>query len=187
MTQETWLVVAVGAGFLLLGVAASPLAWVAFFHRRSRADQGRERGLTELGDHFRSLRARVERCETFLLAQREGGAAPESSAPPETVTIRRPLPPAKSRPGLSNGPALDDLHDLRLITVPKLAAAQDRQGMQGTLSQRYAAIWDLARTGASPEVIARATGQPIGQIELILGLRRQLDASRNNIPHASHE
>ena len=59
--------------------------------------------------------------------------------------------------------------------------------MHSGLQQRYAAIWDLADSGASPDVIARATGLPIGQIELILGLRRPPDGSRTNIPHASHE
>ncbi len=29
MSQEAWLVVAVGAGFLLAGIAASPLGWAA--------------------------------------------------------------------------------------------------------------------------------------------------------------
>jgi hypothetical protein len=54
------------------------------------------------------------------------------------------------------------------------------------LTQRYAAIWTLADNGGSPEVIARATGQPRGQIDLILGLRRQVDANRTTIPHAPH-
>ena len=54
------------------------------------------------------------------------------------------------------------------------------------LTQRYAAIWSLAASGSSAEVIARATGQPVGQIELILGLRRQIDGTRTTIPHASH-
>ncbi len=54
--------------------------------------------------------------------------------------------------------------------------------MQGGLSQRYAAIWDLADSGASPDVIARATGQPIGQIELILGLRRQYERQSDQYP-----
>jgi hypothetical protein len=55
------------------------------------------------------------------------------------------------------------------------------------MSQRYSAIWTLADTGASAEVIARATGQPIGQIELILGLRRQIDGARATSSHASHD
>ena len=35
--------------------------------------------------------------------------------------------------------------------------------------------------------VARATGQPIGQIELILGLRRQIDGARTTISHVAHE
>ena len=41
-----------------------------------------------------------------------------------------------------------------------------------------AAIWALADAGAPAEAIARETGQPIGQVELILGLRRQLGRAR---------
>jgi hypothetical protein len=186
MTQETWLVVAVGAGFLLLGVAVSPLGWVAVLHRRQRATREGGRGIRDLGDQLRSLRARLERCEASLNAVRNGAAAPELPAA-ENIVFRRPAPPGRSRPSRSAGNGLDDHREPTLITVPKLAAAQDRQALQGGLSQRDAAIWDLAQKGASPDVIARATGQPIGQIELILGLRRQLDANRTNIPHASHE
>ena len=78
----------------------------------------------------------------------------------------------------------------RLIAIPNLAStASDREATLSSLNQRYAAIWTLADTGASPDVIARATGQPIGQIELILGLRRQIDGARPNttISHARHE
>jgi hypothetical protein len=188
MTQETWLVFAVGAGFLLLGIAASPLAWVALLHRREQSVRDSERGVRELGDQLRFLRARLERCEAFMHGLREVGTVAELSSPSDNVVFRRPAPPGKTRPARGVGPALDDdPREPRLITVPKLASAQDRLTMQGGLSQRYAAIWDLAEKGASPDVIARATGQPIGQIELILGLRRQLDANRTNIPHASHE
>ena len=35
MAPESWLIVTVAAAFLLLGIAASPLAWVALMHRRS--------------------------------------------------------------------------------------------------------------------------------------------------------
>ena len=75
-----------------------------------------------------------------------------------------------------------------MISVPDLAAGpEDREPSSNSLSQRYAAIWTLADQGATPEVIAKATGQPIGQIELILGLRRHIDgSSRTTIPHAPH-
>jgi hypothetical protein len=78
----------------------------------------------------------------------------------------------------------------RLIAIPNLAStASDREATVSGLSQRYAAIWALEDTGASTDIIARATGQPIGQIELILGLRRQIDGVRaiKTITHARHE
>jgi hypothetical protein len=60
-----------------------------------------------------------------------------------------------------------------LIAVPDLTAAGTPPGAEPeTLSHRYGPIWELADSGASADIIARATGQPIGQVELILGLRR---------------
>jgi hypothetical protein len=86
----------------------------------------------------------------------------------------------------ANPPLLED--EETLIAVPNLATtpANDRDAAVNGLTQRYSAIWTLADQGASAEVIARATGQPIGQIELILGLRRQIDGNRTAIPHAPH-
>ena len=43
------------------------------------------------------------------------------------------------------------------------------------LARRFGPIWELADKGRSPGAIARETGQPIGQVELILGLRRPSD------------
>jgi hypothetical protein len=187
MTQETWLVVAVAAGFLLLGIAASPLGWAALLHRRSRADRERKRSFADLRAQLRLLQVRLERCEDAMHSRREEGKALELQASTGLRSSRMPARSGKRIVGRVAGTPLDDLAEPKLIAVPNLAAAQDRQAMHGGLSQRYAAIWDLADAGSSPDVIARATGQPIGQIELILGLRRQYDASRTNIPHASHE
>ena len=39
MTLETWFVLTVAAAFLLLGIAGSPLAWVAMHHRKTRLEQ----------------------------------------------------------------------------------------------------------------------------------------------------
>jgi hypothetical protein len=44
------------------------------------------------------------------------------------------------------------------------------------LGRRFAAVWEMADSGATPEAIARETGHPIGQVELILGLRRRIPA-----------
>jgi hypothetical protein len=63
-----------------------------------------------------------------------------------------------------------------LITVPNLAASvpDALSAAAAELGQRFGAIWALADSGQAPEAIAQTTGQPVGQVELILGLRRQL-------------
>jgi hypothetical protein len=57
-----------------------------------------------------------------------------------------------------------------LIAVPDLTVAVSSNPTED-MARRYGSIWDLAEAGASPESIARDTGQPIGQVELILGLK----------------
>lgn len=179
MTQESWLVVTVGAGFLLMGIAASPLAWVAILHRRARSEDEALRTTEDLAEQLRELQSRVDRCEKALHGPHVGESAPAAPRPAGPIAWRKA---GRSDPGTRDG-----LAEPRLISVPKLPASADRAAMQDGISQRYAAIWDLAESGASPDAIARATGQPIGQIELILGLRRQMDNGRASIPHASHE
>jgi hypothetical protein len=63
-----------------------------------------------------------------------------------------------------------------LIAVPDLTASSS-SSPPDELARRFGSIWDLAEAGASPESIARDTGQPIGQVELILGLRSPRAAS----------
>ena len=75
MAQETWLVIAVGAAFLLLGIAVSPLGWVALLQRRGRADRDRERSFDELSGQIRALKGRLERCEACASAAAGAGAA----------------------------------------------------------------------------------------------------------------
>jgi hypothetical protein len=65
-----------------------------------------------------------------------------------------------------------------LIAVPDLANRPSAAGLEAEasadLGRRFGAIWDLADAGAPADAIARATGLPIGRVELILGLRRRL-------------
>jgi hypothetical protein len=63
-----------------------------------------------------------------------------------------------------------------LILVPSLAASDPDAPSAAAveLGQRFGAIWAMADSGQAPDAIARTTGQPVGQVELILGLRRQL-------------
>jgi hypothetical protein len=69
-----------------------------------------------------------------------------------------------------------------LIAVPNLSAvgasrgARSKASARAELRRRFAVICELADAGASAESIARATGQPIGRVELVLGLRRRAGA-----------
>jgi len=75
-----------------------------------------------------------------------------------------------------------------LITVPSLAASPVANAVPSAredLGERHAPIWNLADSGVSADEIARITGQPIGQVELILALR-QHKASKAGMGGASH-
>jgi hypothetical protein len=186
MPHESWFVLSIAAASSLLGVAPPLVAWLACKYRQARLEQSVERRFVELTHRLQALGARLDWFEEitktpsgegeFVRSQR---SRPRWSGPswPTTGTQRRREPAATRVDG----------SELPLIAVPNLAAAaNDRDVVVSGLTQRYAAIWSLAASGSSAEVIARATGQPIGQIELILGLRRQIDGTRTTIPHAPH-
>jgi hypothetical protein len=73
-----------------------------------------------------------------------------------------------------------------LIAVPSLSAsdANASTAVAEELGRRFGAIWALADAGETAEAIARTTGHPVGQVELILGLRRQLSQSSQPGGHA---
>jgi hypothetical protein len=187
MSLETWFVLTVAGAFLLLGIAGSPLAWVALHHRKSNLENLMEKRWNELTAELRRLEARLALAEEASQSLRKKHE--HSSA--ENGTNGRGFP---NRPFLSSWRRIPETRtepdeaDTSLISVPNLAAGpEDREPSSNSLSQRYAAIWTLADQGATPDAIAKATGQPIGQIELILGLRRHIDgSSRTTIPHAPH-
>ena len=190
MAPESWFLLTVAAAFLLLGIAASPLAWVALMQRRSQNERQNDLRFLKLAEHIRALEDRLERCEVpheGLQTARTNLAHPSQTqlrSTRATGTLGRLVPK-----GLDFGVKQGE-DEPRLIAIPNLASTtSDRDATLNSLTQRYAAIWSLADTGASADVIARATGQPIGQIELILGLRRQFDGPRPNvtISHARHE
>ena len=179
MPPESWIVLTVAAAFLLLGVAGSPLAWAALHYRRTRSEQEMDRRIELLASRVRSLEAVLDQMKAL---EHNASVAAKSAWGDSMSTsqhdLARPHNGARHAAGAQSEPAL--------IAVPNLAATpNDRDVAISGLTQRYAAIWTLADNGASADVIARATGQPIGQIELILGLRRQIDGNRNNVPHAS--
>jgi hypothetical protein len=187
MPPESWLVVTVAAAFLLLGIAASPLAWLALLQHRSRSDRQIEKRFHELAGRLHDLQVRLERCESSWKT-RAGPGKVKPVVSTREWPIMASAPMASSGPGRAAIPPAAIGEESPLITVPNLGSTSpERQATHGALAQRYAAIWTLADSGTSPEVIARATGQPIGQIELILGLQRQIDGARTTRPHASYD
>ncbi len=140
-----------------------------------------------INHQMQDLRSRVERCESSMRTRRTDDLVGDGLPSSSLISGRRAGPQEKAPLVRVAGPPNGEITEPKIIKVPRLSPAQDRQATQNGLSRRYAAIWELAEGGASPDAIARATGQPIGQIELILGLRRQMDTGRTNIPHASHE
>lgn len=188
MTSEYWLVLTVAAAFLLLGIAGSPLAWVVLYHRRSRLEIEMDRKYQYLFVQLKELESRVERLQSAGSDDRRRQnpsvhrATTRADSPAET-THRLKSPWWRTPNGGAKQPG-----ELSLIAVPSLEPAQSDRGVTvNGLKERYAAIWELADSGATLEQMARATGQPVGQIELILGLRRQIDGTLNSTPHAPHD
>jgi hypothetical protein len=52
-------------------------------------------------------------------------------------------------------------------STEEIASAAD------AMSRRYSTIWRMADEGLDPNAIAATTGQPVGEVELILALRRR--------------
>ncbi|MCA1684561.1 MAG: hypothetical protein LC745_00965 [Planctomycetia bacterium] len=144
------------AGF---GLTLAALALSAARGRRLRADlDGAIRRLDALAGRLSALES-------------QGGGAPPihrplppaapSPTPPAVCRVDRAGPPAGTSP--------------TLITIPDLSAAAGHSSAPGVASElghRYSTIWEMADRGTPAEAIARDTSQPIGQVELILGLRR---------------
>lgn len=160
-----WLIVALA---LLCLSATGIVAWI-FVRRMENL-----RRVTQ--ERFEELNRKVRRIEARLGEQAEG---------PRTARTTGPSPPApfSSRRPADRAPAPATS---TLIAIPNLAATERPEDPQveSDLSQRHAEVWTLAATGSSPEEIARQTGQPVGEVELIVGLYRQIRSSRGSLDHA---
>ena len=154
MVPESGIVLAVAAAFLLLGIAVSPLAWVAIGNRRSRSERLIDRRFLELLGRLRALDERMAGCESSLRALQGGSDSPRTSASPP-----RPIRAAAMgwlRADGAETAAGGSPGEPRLIAVPSLASATgDREAMLSGLTQRYAAIWRwpirAQRRRSSPE------------------------------------
>jgi hypothetical protein len=159
--------IALGVSSILFPAAVAVALGVLWRRVRALPLDEISRGIENLADRQRaveSLLTRLEEREALRAAQAAATAPPPSSKP-------SPGAPRRVDRGESNaarGPIL--------IAVPHLPAPASEGSAAADLDRRFGAIWALADSGASADEIARNTGQPIGQVELILGLRRQVNA-----------
>jgi hypothetical protein len=169
MSPEIWFVLTFAAAILLFGIVGSTLAWVVE-RRRLRSELLMEKRWRMLADRVHGLEKRL----TEIALIEPAGMRPRGRNKTGLLAAR-------------GSPRADDPSEPKLIAVPSLESSLGDRDFAGGLKERHAAIWALADTGAAPEVIARATGQPIGQIELILGLRRQIDGTKGHYSQGPHD
>lgn len=151
----------------VLGLTLVVLSWVVVRLRRLPV-QALAKALDELRVRQDTLEALTEKVSSARTADLNRQPHPGPPVRRHGVRSRRV---DAAEPTAVAGPTL--------ITVPSLATAPlpSSAAVSHDLGQRFSPIWELADTGATPDAIARSTGQPIGQVELILALRRQLKAN----------
>jgi hypothetical protein len=193
MSLENWTWLAFAGGMALGGLAGSLVAAL----RAGRASRSSglvsrletiESRLQEACDDQRTMQARLEEAVARLEITRGGAVAipstPVSSQRSSGHARLTDADQASSKPILPQ--VRFDLPESALSRKPTLIAIPSLVGTSGdeapmvaeAMNRRYAAIWELADNGASAETIARATGQPIGEIDVILGLRRTIQPVR---------
>jgi hypothetical protein len=183
MSTEAWLILNFAATSVLLAGTGIVVVWLTSRRAQRPWDRWVERRLGELNQRIQSLEARLDKNGK---TKSSGDGETVSSQMVELRCNGHLLTTTNDRQRHESRARIDG-DEAPLIVIPNLAAAgNDRDAVVSGVTQRYSAIWSLAASGSSPEVIARATGQPVGQIELILGLRRQIDGTRTTIPHAPH-
>ena len=118
------------------------------------------RRLDDLAGRHRALEARLARVEAsateaaIAIASHPGGPRPGRRID-------------RGEPAPSGGPTL--------ISVPDLSAPPSSTSEAAAeLDRRFGPVWAMADEGVPVDAISRETGYPIGQVELILGLRRRL-------------
>jgi hypothetical protein len=166
-TLELALIVTLAALLSIVSALAGALWW----RQRSLPLVRAAHLARDLAERQRVLEELVERLER--MGKRGRDAASVSPALPGGPLGRAPtLRVDPAQPSAITGPTLIAVPDLAAPVPPSPPAEAGAE-----LASRFGAIWELADRGASAEAIARSTGHPIGQVELILGLRRQLAAS----------
>ncbi len=163
MTSAQWtgLLATVGAAFLAQLVACA-LLFRRVQRLASRIDAGDPSPTSDpaqVAVRLRVLEARLSRIEAGATT-----SGPAASAP----GVKRVRRLDRRQAASADGPVL--------IAVPSLAVSSSSPSITteaaAELGRRFGGIWALADSGTTVDEIARETGFPVGQVELILGLRR---------------
>jgi hypothetical protein len=185
MTIPSAYLTALVAALALLLAAVSALAGWLWCRLRTFPSQLRMAQLArDLADRQRALEALIDRLEPRPTSRRIRLDPPDSAPLPPTESAPRPqvrIPTHDMAPTASTDANSHlDLLPPTLIAVPDLAtvvaadeaqlAAEARNAAD--LDQRHGALWALSDSGYAPDAIARQTGLPIGQVDLILALRK---------------
>jgi hypothetical protein len=147
-----------------------------------------ERQTAELAGRLRLLESRVQRADVPEAAS-PGPSARELSSD-RSLSKTQVTGFSMASPPFRRETHLRESQEGRkapiLIAIPDLAARDSEPGDRSEtgLGQRHGEAWALAAAGTSPAEIARQTGQPIGEVEVIVGLYRQLHGSRGSSGHA---
>jgi hypothetical protein len=131
--------------------------------------------------------ARRQQSIEVLLSRLDVGRGPAMESPREAGSSAVGAAGVEAPPGQRVDPAAATaVGGPTLIAVPSLSAsdANASTAVAEELGRRFGAIWALADAGETAEAIARTTGHPVGQVELIFGLRRQLSQSSQPGGHA---
>ncbi|MDB5351086.1 MAG: hypothetical protein JWN86_2333 [Planctomycetota bacterium] len=121
----------------------------------------------------RAHASEMARLSAIVASQERRLAAFNTIPPAEPQDLKAGFVPARRR----DEPETRQPKRPVLIAVPNLAPRLPASvELPAELAQRFGAIWDLADSGTPLDAIALATGHPIGQIELIIGLRRNRPA-----------
>jgi hypothetical protein len=159
--------IALGVSSILFPAAVAVALGVLWRRVRALPVDEIARGIENLAERQRAVESLLTRLEAREAA-RAAHASNKGSAPSSGPSPNAPRRVDRGETNAARGPTL--------IAVPHLPAPASEGSAAAELDRRFGAIWALADSGASADEIARNTGQPIGQVELILGLRRQVNA-----------
>ncbi len=158
-TQLAAILATVGLAFLAQALACAALfVRVRSLTRRMARPAPPPTAPGHLTDQIRALEARLARLELGPVERGRDATPPADS--------RRTRRLDRRQVASADGPVL--------IAVPSLAlppAITSTLAAAAEFDRRFGAIWALADAGALDDEIARQTGYPVGQVELIRGLR----------------